>query len=260
MGDGINDAPALRIAHVALAVDDATDVARDAADVILLDKSLSVIVDGVGQGRATFVNTMKYLKITLAGNLGNFYAVGISSLFIDFVPMLPTQLLLVNFLSDIPLIALSTDHVDERELDKPSRFALGTIALLTIILGLVSTLFDFVVFWWFFRVSPGVLQTNWFIASLWTELAFLFSIRTSHFIFKGTAPSGALIILSLLMAALSIILPFSSFGQNYFHFIPPTAEHLMIIAGIVLVYMVVTEIVKMIYYRTMNNNNNRKAS
>lgn len=249
MGDGINDAPALRIAHVAMAVDEATDIARDTADIILLRRSLRVIVDGIYEGRTTFVNTLKYLKITLAGNLGNFYAVGIASLFLDYLPMLPTQLLLVNLLSDLPLIALSTDTVSEEEVAKPLHYDLYDLALITIILGLVSTVFDFIVFALFASSAPEVLQTNWFIASILAEVSFIFSIRTRLPFYRATMPSWPLFSLVLLVGTLAIALPYTPFGQTYFHFVKPEISHILTIGAVMLLYFVATEVVKVIYYR-----------
>jgi len=249
MGDGINDAPALRIAHVAMAVDDAADIARQSADIILLHRSLRVIVDGISYGRQTFANTMKFLKITLAGNVGNFYAIGIASLCIDSMPMLPTQLLLLNFLSDIPLIALSTDAVDLDEIAYPRRYNIRDIAVITLILGITSTLFDFLIFAWFFRLPPAVLQTNWFIASIWTELVFIFSIRTRGFMLTSSPPSFTLLALAGIIAVISLILPYSSIGHTYFHFVTPQLHHLMVMGGVVIGYLAITEIIKLLYYR-----------
>jgi Mg2+-importing ATPase len=250
IGDGINDAPALRIAHVAIAVDDAADIALQSADIIVLHKSLRVIVDGISYGRMTFINTMKFLKTTLAGNLGNFYAIGIASLFIDYVPMLPTQLLLLNFLSDIPLIALSTDTVAEQEISTPQRYDMRDLALITIILGIVSTLFDLMIFAYFYRATPATLQTNWFIASVATELAFMFSIRTSKFMLRSSLPSFTLLFLAGLIATIALILPYSSFGHYYFHFVSPQPAHLIIIGVIVVLYLIATELIKLLYNRT----------
>ncbi len=249
LGEGINDAPALKVANVAIAVQDAADVAQDAADVVLLRKSLQVIVDGIQEGREVFANTIKYIQATLASNFGNFYAVAVASLLVDFLPMLPIQIILLNLLSDFPMIAIATDTVDPEELATPRQYHVREIATLATVLGLVSTLFDFIFFALFFRVAPGVLQTNWFIGSILTELAFLFSVRTRLPFMQARRPSWVLLALSGVAAALTLALPLSAFGQRVFHFVRPDAFSLALIAGIVAVYFLASESVKRLYYR-----------
>ncbi len=250
LGEGINDTPALKIAGVSLVVESASDVAREAADIVLLKKDLKVIIDGIEDGREVFANTIKYIKATLASNFGNFYAVAIASLFIDFLPMLPVQILLLNLLSDFPMIGVSTDTVDKSEIAKPRSYNVRDITLIATLLGIVSTVFDFIFFGLFFRVSPAVLQTNWFIGSILTELVFLFSIRTRYFFLKTRRPSPLIVWLTVAAASLTVAIPFLSFGGTVFHFTPPTAMHLAIIGGIVLLYFICSESVKLFYYRT----------
>lgn len=249
LGEGINDAPALKIANVGLVVQGAADVSREAADIVLMKKSLEVIIDGIKEGRTTFINTIKYIKVTLASNFGNFYAVAVASLIIDFLPMLPLQILLVNLLSDLPMVTIATDNIDEKELVRPKSYDIKEIALLATILGVVSSVFDFVVFSLFYKISPAVLQTNWFMASILTELFFLFSLRTKMAFFKAKRPSGPMFFLSLLAVAITIALPFTRFGQDVFQFVKPSGSHLFLILSIVVVYFAVTESVKLIYYR-----------
>jgi len=251
LGEGINDAPALKAAHVAIAVDGAADIAREAADIVLTQRSLNAIIDGIEEGRRVFANTVKYIKATLASNFGNFYAVAIASLFIPFLPMLPIQILLVNLLSDFPMIAIATDTVDPKELRRPNGYHIKEIALMATFLGLVSTTFDFLIFGMFFQDGESVLQTNWFIASILTELAFLFSIRSKLPFFRAALPSPTVIFLSSAAALATITLPFTSIGQNVFHFISPTSTDLALILGVVVVYFAVTESVKLFYYRTI---------
>lgn len=253
LGEGINDAPALKIANVALVVKGAADIAQEAADIVLLQKSLEVIVDGIKEGREVFANTMKYIKATLSSNFGNFYAVAVASLLIDFLPMLPLQILLVNLLSDFPMIAIATDNVDADELKKPREYQVREIVLLATILGLISAVFDFIFFGLFYRISPQVLQTNWFMASIITELVFLFSIRTHFFFARAKGPSRPLLWLSAAAFGATIILPFTDFGQNIFKFTPPTLPHLILIISIAAVYFAITEGVKLLYYRFFNH-------
>ncbi len=249
LGEGINDAPALKIANVALVVHGCSDVAREASDIVLLKKSLSVIVDGISEGRIVFGNTLKYIRATLASNFGNFYAVAVSSLFIPYLPMLPLQILLVNLLSDFPMIAIATDSVDRGEIRRPAGHHVRDILLIATLLGIVSTMFDFIVFAVFRIYEPSILQTNWFMTSILTELAFIFSIRTRSFFLKGGMPSFGLLFFSVLAAALTILLPYTSLGKSVFSFHPPSVAHLTIIFGIVGAYFMVSESVKLMYYR-----------
>lgn len=249
LGDGINDAPALKLANVSLAVNNAADIAREAADIILLENDLQVIVQGIMEGRQIFSNSAKFIKATLAGNFGNFYAVAIASLLIDFLPMLPLQILLLNLLSDFPMIAIATDNVDKDELISPRRYQFREVIIITMILGILSSIFDFVVFARFYKLSPEILQTNWFIASILTELAFLFSIRTQGFMFKRRRPSRVLLWLAGLAAVTTVVIPYTAIGQSLFKFITPDWRHLLWIFGVVVVYLACSEIVKLLYYR-----------
>lgn len=249
LGEGINDAPALKIAGVSLVVDSAADIARDAADIILLKKDLHVIINGIAEGRTVLVNTLKYIKATLASNFGNFYAVAIGSLFIDFLPMLPIQILLVNLLSDFPMISIAADTVDKEEIGAPQSYHVKDIALIAFVLGIVSTVFDFLFFAFFVRISEGALQTSWFMGSILTELAFLFSIRTRLPFFKARRPSSLILFLTSAAVATTLVLPFTSFGRTVFHFIPPTAYHLKVIFGLTALYFITSEVVKFFYSR-----------
>ena len=253
MGDGINDAPALKIAHVALAVDDAADIAREAADIILLRRSLSVIINGIEEGRIIFANTLKFLKITLAAGFGHFYALAIGSLLVDFLPMLPVQLLVLNFMTDIPLIALSTDTISEQEVRLPQKYDIKAIIIVATVLGLVITTFDFIIFSFFFHRPAAVLQTNWFISCILNELVFAFSVRSTVPFYKAKAPSIILIILSLLVACIAVILPFTYFGQQWLHFIPPTMQDFALIFGLMIGCFIATESVKILYYKIYKN-------
>jgi Mg2+-importing ATPase len=249
LGEGINDAPALKLAGVSLVVDSAADIAREAADIILLQKNLEVIIEGIRGGRAVFSNTVKYLKATLASNFGNFYAIALVSLFIPFLPMLPIQILLVNLLSDFPMISIATDTVDESELSRPRKYDLKEIVLIATLLGVVSTIDDFAFFAFFVGQGAQVLQTSWFIGSILTELVFLFSIRTKLPFFRARRPSGYVIVLTSIAAAMTILLPYTSFGQAVFSFTPPSPGSLAIILGLVAAFFVCVEMVKLAYYR-----------
>ncbi|MDQ3098990.1 MAG: magnesium-translocating P-type ATPase [bacterium] len=248
LGEGINDAPALKIANVGLVVEGASDVAREAADIVLLEKSLDVIVDGIKQGRSVFANTLKYVKATLASNFGNFYAVAVASLIIDYLPMLSIQLLLCNLLSDFPMISIATDTVDDEDVAKPKSYDVRDIALFATVLGITSTVFDFIIFGLFMHNEPRVLQTNWFVASVLTELLFLFSIRSKLFFLHAKRPSSMVLFLTGCAAFVTVLMPFTPFGQSVFKFVPPTWEHLTLIAIVLTTYLIVTESVKHYYY------------
>ena len=252
LGKGINDAPALKIADVSLVVESASDIARDASDIVLLKKNLKVIVEGIRDGREVFINTTKYIRATLTSNFGNFFAVAIASLLIDFLPMLPLQILLLNLLSDFPMIAISTDTVEKKELDHPKKYNVKDIVLLAIVLGVVSTIFDFIYFGLFYKISPGVLQTNWFIGSVLTELLLLFSIRSKGFFLKSSRPSNTMFILTISAIVVTIILPFTILGKM-FSFVAPTGRYLLIIFGVAIAYFSTTEIIKNTYNKTLNN-------
>jgi Mg2+-importing ATPase len=253
LGEGINDAPALKLANVALVVEGGADVAREAADIILLNRSLSVIIDGIKQGREVFANTVKYIKATLGSNFGNFYAIAAASFLIDFLPMLPLQILLLNLLSDFPMIAIATDNLDPSELKKPKAYNIRDIALTSSIFGAVSALFDFACFALFFRLGPKILQTNWFIESILTELVFLFSIRTRFVFWRGRRPSSPLLILTLAAMIITLAIPFVPVMREIFKFTAPTGSDLMIIFGLVITYFIVTEIIKVFYRKFFNN-------
>ena len=244
LGEGINDALALKAAHVSMTVQSAADVARETADIVLLENDLRVIVDGIRLGRETHANTLKYIRATLVSNFGNFYAVAIGSLFISFLPMLPKQLLLLNLLSDFPMMAIAFDRVAEEEVAQPQRYDFRSLYIIFITLGLVSTVFDFVYFGLFYRISPGVLQTNWFIASVITELLLLLSIRSLLPIEKAGWPAPIVVILSAVAIVITVALPLIPWTAAFFEFTRPTLAHLGLILSIALLYLVITELVK----------------
>ncbi len=252
LGEGFNDLPALKTAHVALVVNNASDIAKDTADIILLNESLAVIIDGIKEGRRIFVNSFKYIKTTLAGNFGNFYAMIFASLIIPFLPMLPLQILLLNFLTDFPMIAIATDNVDLKELRKPKGFQIKEIVLVATILGLVSTVFDFAFFSYFYRFGEQNLQTMWFVGSVLTEFLLIFSVRRQGFFLGGARPSKWLIGLTVLLVPFSLALPYIGVAQDVFAFRPQPASSIIIGLVLVLGYFATTEIVKILYYRYLH--------
>jgi Mg2+-importing ATPase len=259
LGEGINDAPALKIANVAIAVREGTDISREVSDIILLQKDLRILVEGIGEGRKVFSNINKYIKCTLASNFGNFYSIAAISLFIPYLPMMPVQILLVNLLSDFPLIAVASDSVDLKEFKKPKLYKLETMIFLVFSLALVSTMFDFVFFALFFKSGEANLQTLWFIESIVTEILLIFSIRTSGLFFKAKFPSLPLMFFAILTIGITFFLPFTNIGHEFFHFVSPSFNSLMIVVALLVSYFFMSEIVKLIYfkyYKIKNNNHN----
>ena len=248
LGEGINDAPALKLTHVAMVVDSGADISKEVADIVLLKKDLKVIVDGIIEGRKTFANVIKYIKYTLISNFGNFYAMAAISLFIPFLPMLAVQILLLNLLSDMPLIAVATDKVNLREISRPQKYNFHELTFICIFLGLISSFFDFIFFALFVRLGPEILRTLWFIGSILTELVVIYTIRTKFFFLKGGLPSWTLIGFGFFAALLAIIIPYSNLGP-IFHFVKPTIQNIIIIIGLTICYFATTEAVKVIYYR-----------
>jgi len=249
LGEGINDAPALKLANVAIAVQEATDISRGVSDVILLKKDLRIIVEGIKNGRNIFSNINKYIKCALASNFGNFYSIAVISLFITFLPMLPIQILLGNLLSDFPLIAVATDAIDVEELRKPKLYQLNKVIFLIMALALISTIFDFIFFGIFHNFQPAVIQTLWFIESILTEILLIFSIRTRHLFFRTKRPSFTLMILAAVDAIFIVTLPFTGFGHEFFHFVSPPLAGLLTVFSLLFGYFVVSEAVKLIYFR-----------
>lgn len=248
MGDGINDAPALKIAHVSFAVNDAAPVAREAAEIILLRKSLSSVILGIEEGRRTIVNTLKYTKMTNAPSFGHFYALAVASLLVNYPPMLPMQLLFLNLLTDLPMMAISTDNVSPEEIQKPLTYDMVDAAILIALFGAIMFFADMTIFLVFKSHFPETLQTSWFITSTISEVIFIFLFRTQLLFFRAHRPSSLLIGLSFFVVLTAIVLPFTAIGHKVFLFTAPKAEHAPWLIGVILFNLVVAEGVKMTYY------------
>lgn len=249
MGDGINDVLALKAAHVGIVVQGCADSAREAADIILLKKSLRSIIDGIRQGRAAVINTKKYVTTTLTAGIGNFFALAISSLFVDFLPLQPVQILLLNFLSDFPMLAISGDTVDEDELRVSARFDMTWLLTLVMVLGGITATFLLVFFYIFVNEPREVLQTYWFMASMLTELVLAFSIRTKKPFWRAHRPASMLLLLSSTVACATLLIPATVFGQHFFEFVAPSLHWLSIVFAVTFVYFIVIEITKLLLYR-----------
>ncbi len=235
----------LKRADVGIAVENAADIAKEVSDVILTRKSLSAIIDGIEIGRRNFANIIKYLKITLASNFGNFYSVAVASLFVPFLPMLPVQILLLNLLTDAPMIAVAADSVPVGELKRPSHYDARTVIVAATALGIVSSAFDFLTFGVFHALGEGSLQTLWFMESSLTELILILAVRTSGPFYRGPAlPKSIAAILGSVAAAV-VILPYTGIGQELFGFVAPKPWQLAAVAGIVAAYFLSTEVIKL---------------
>ncbi len=255
LGEGVNDVPALTLAHVGLAVDGAADVAKDAADVVLRNHALSVIIDGILEGRRTFANTVKYIKATLTSNFGNFFALAAASLFVPFLPMLPTQVLLLNLLSDFPMISIATDSTDTEDVRTPEAYRVRDVVLMAMVLGVVSTSFDFIMFAFFLPYGERTLQTMWWVGSILTELALFYSIRTRLPFWRAGRPGAIVIALTMLAAAIAVTIPWFASFRSTFHFALPSLYQAVALPVIVIAYFGTTELVKLAYVRYLANGN-----
>jgi Mg2+-importing ATPase len=250
LGDGINDAPAMHAADTSLSVDGAVDVARETADFVLLERDLDVIRAGIEEGRRTFANTMKYILTTTSANLGNMVSMAVASLVLPFLPLLAGQILLNNLLSDVPAVGIADDRVDPELVRRPPRWDIGFIGRFIAVFGLVSSLFDvltFVVLLSGFLAGVELFRTGWFIESLLTELAVALVVRTRRPMF-ASRPGRLLLVSSLVMIALTLLLPFLP-GAHHLGFVPIPGAMLLTLAIITVVYVAATELTKGWFYR-----------
>jgi Mg2+-importing ATPase len=246
LGDGINDTPALHAADVGISVDTAVDVAKQTADIVLLDKDLGVLHDGICAGRGIFANTLKYIHVTISANFGNMLSMAASAALLPFLPLVPTQILLLNFLSDVPGMTIATDRVDEEELGRPVRWDVREVRRFMVVFGLVSTVFDLAAF----AVLRAVLgadetafRTGWFIESTLTELAIMLVLRTRRPALRSR-PSAALLWSSVGVAVVTLAVPWMPFASRL-GMAPPSAAILAAVGAIVVVYAIVSERLKL---------------
>ncbi len=252
IGDGVNDASALRMADVGISVHNAVDVAKEAADMILTEKNLDVISGGITEGRKTYLNTLKYIFITISANFGNMFSMGIGSLLLPFFPLLPSQILLTNFLSDIPALSISSDLIDEEMLLKSQKWNTRLLRNFMIVFGLFSSLFDFITFgvlYWYFKTDSETFRTGWFIESVLTEIAILLVIRT-HKNFLSSKIGKPVWISSLVVALCVLSIPYLPF-MSTLGFTPLSPEIMIAILTIALLYMILAEITKRILFSKM---------
>jgi Mg2+-importing ATPase len=252
IGDGINDAPSLHTADVGISVMNGVDVAKDAAKIILLEKDLAVLNEGVLEGRRCYANIMKYIIMSTSSNFGNMFSMAAASLFLKFLPMLPTQILLNNFLYDTSQVAVPGDNVDPGLVHKPKRWQIGFIRQFMTIIGPISSLYDFLTFGvllWLFHAAanPSLFRTGWFVESLVTQTLVVFVIRTAGNPFKSR-PSGRLVIAVVAVSLAGAVLPYTPLGA-LLGFTPLPPSLLAAIAVLTLTYMMLVQAVKTWFYR-----------
>ncbi|WP_313064952.1 magnesium-translocating P-type ATPase [Achromobacter animicus] len=255
MGDGINDAPALRAADVGISVDSAVDISKEAADIILLEKSLLVLEDGVSEGRKTFCNMLKYLKMTASSNFGNVFSVLVASAFLPFLPMLPIHLLLQNLMYDISQTAIPFDNVDEELLKQPQRWDPDGLGRFMVFFGPISSIFDiatYAVMWYVFQANAPehqtLFQSGWFVEGLLSQTLIVHMIRTRRIPFLQSRASWPLMGMTLMVIALGLVLPFSPLAE-YFQLQALPWSYFPWLVGILLGYCVLTQALKGIWVR-----------
>ena len=252
IGDGINDAPSLHTADVGISVTNGVEVAKDAAKIILLDKDLGVLNDGIIEGRRCFANVMKYIVMGTSSNFGNMFSMAAASLFLPFLPMLPTQILLNNFLYDVSQISIPSDNVDAALLRRPKRWQIGFIRQFMTIIGPISSLYDFLTFGvllWIFHASanPSLFHTGWFVESLATQTLVVFVIRTAGNPLKSR-PSRGLLAAVLAIVGIATLLPYTPLGALML-FVPLPLTLLGAIALLAMTYLLLVQAVKAWFYR-----------
>jgi Mg2+-importing ATPase len=251
LGDGINDAPSLKSADVGISVDNAVDVAKESADIILLKNDLTILHDGVIEGRKAFGNTMKYIMMGTSSNFGNMFSVAGASLFLPFLPMLPTQILLNNLLYDLSQSVIPLDEVDDEYVEKPKRLDVSFIRRFMLFLGPISSIFDFLTFFimlFIFKANEPLFQTAWFLESLSTQTLVIFVIRTRRSPFYKSRPSKPLILSSLAIVLFALLLPITPLAP-LFRFVKPPITFYLVLSALVSSYLVLVEVVKAWFYK-----------
>jgi len=254
MGDGINDAPSLHAADVGISVANAVDVAKEAADLVLLKQDLSVLRQGILLGRKTFANTLKYVFMATSANFGNMFSMAVASLFLPFLPMLPKQILLINFLTDLPEMAIASDHVDTIMVDRPRRWDIAFIRRFMLVFGSLSSIFDLLTFGfllWAMQADQVLFHTGWFVESVLSAAIVVFALRT-RLPFMRSKPSRAMLAMTLLVAGITLVLPYTPLAE-LLGFAPLPLTYLLSIFGIIALYFLSAELAKRWFYSRFAN-------
>jgi len=250
MGDGVNDAPAMHAADVGISVEKAVDVAKEAADLVLMEPDLDDLRRGIIEGRGTFANTLKYLFTTISANFGNMFSMAGASLFLPFLPLLAKQILLNNFLSDLPAMAIATDRVDADLVVRPRRWSIRFIRDFMVVFGLLSSVFDYLTFgvlYFIVRATPEQFHTGWFVESLLTELLVALVVRTRRPFFRSR-PGRYLLLATLLVGVVTLVLPYLPFS-GLLGFVPLPLSLMLTLVGFTGLYLVAAEMAKKYFYR-----------
>lgn len=250
MGDGINDASALHAADVGISVDSAADVAKEAADIVLMEKSLDALVEGVKEGRKTFANTLKYVFMATSANFGNMFSMAGASLFLPFLPLLPTQILLINLLTDFPEMTIATDTVDREMVEKPRRWDIGFIRKFMLVFGITSSVFDYLTFGTLLFLLPGSIEefrTGWFVESVISASMIVLVIRSRKPFFRSR-PGKYLLLATVLTGFLTLAFPLTPFAAP-FGFKPLPIQVILILGAIIGLYILTAETIKKFFYK-----------
>lgn len=250
MGDGINDASALHAADVGISVDSAADVAKEAAQIVLMEKSLDALVEGVKGGRKTFANTLKYVFMATSANFGNMFSMAGASLFLPFLPLLPTQILLTNLLTDFPEMTIATDTVDKELIEEPHRWDINFIRKFMMVFGFTSSVFDYLTFGTLLLLLPGMIEqfrTGWFIESVVSASMIVLVIRSRKPFFKSR-PGKYLLVATILIVVLTLCFPLTPFAAP-FGFKPLPLQVILILGALIVLYIITAEAIKRIFYK-----------
>ena len=260
MGDGVNDAPALHSSDVAISVDDATDIAKESSDIILLEQNLEVVYNGVKEGRVVYGNIVKYMKLALSQDFGDVFSIMISSIFLPFLPLMPIQMLIQDFIVEISQIGIPYDNVDEEFIKTPKNWDTKDLSKFMKIFGIISSITDilaFLIFWFIFKYNSVekqmYFQTAWFVECIISETLIIYYLRTNKLNFLKSNPSKILIGLSSITIACTILIPVLLSNFTGFNFVVLPLNYYLYVIGLAILYAIIVQIVKRLYLKKNNS-------